>query len=149
MGCLDPKSLEALDELRANLEQYRRDRLTDKNLALVRKVLTKEVWSEVVNLPAALMTKARALQDHAPTKAAVTAQIAVATAILTVALARIGNLASIRLNENLIRPGGIESSYWLVFPLDDVKNRVDLNFKLSSELSDMLDDTFEIFVRAG
>src|SRR6516225_8223372 len=51
VGCLDPEALGRLDDLRANLECYRRAGLTDKNLTLVRQVLTDGVWSEVVNLP--------------------------------------------------------------------------------------------------
>ena len=68
--------------------------------------------------------------DYAPVKAAVTAQLAVAIAVLTVAPVRLGNLTRVRLEENLIRPGGLGSPYWLVFPHYDVKNQVDLNFKL-------------------
>ena len=52
--------------------------LTPKNLQLVRQVLTEGVWSEVVSLPNVLMQQARSAKDHAPIKAAVTAQLAVA-----------------------------------------------------------------------
>jgi hypothetical protein len=131
--------------MRAKLEQYRHGGLTPKNLALVRQVLTAEVWAEVVNLPEALMTRARSLRDQAPTKAAVTAQIAVAIAILTVAPVRVGNLTSIRLDENLIRPRGNQCPYWLVFPLYDVKNRIDLNFELPTWLSALIDEYVQQF----
>ena len=90
--------------------------LTDKNLTVVRQVLTEGVWDEVVNLPKAMMAKARLLRHQAPVKAAVTAQLATAIAIFTFAPIRLGNLISIRLEENLIRPGGLNSPYWLVFP---------------------------------
>jgi hypothetical protein len=56
-------------------------------------------------------------------KAAVTAEVAVGVAIETVAPVRAWNLATIRLDENLTRPGGIGSNYLLVFPHYDVKNR--------------------------
>jgi integrase len=144
-GCLSAEDLGRLDDMRAELEQYRHGGLTQKNLALIRQVLTAEVWSEVVNLPEALMRQARALRDQAPTKAAVTAQIAVAIAILIVSPVRVGNLASIRLGENLIRPGGSQSPYWLVFPLYDVKNRLDLNFELSAWLSGLIDEYVQRF----
>jgi integrase len=85
------------------------------------------------------------LCDQAPTKAAVTAQIAVAIAILTVAPVRIGNLAAIRLGENLIRPGGAQSPYWLVFPHYDVKNKVDLSFTLPAWLSVLIDQYIQEF----
>ena len=70
--------------MRAALEIDRRGGLTEKNLAVIRQVLSGDVWREVVDLPAALMAQARSLRGHAPVKAAVTAQIAVAIAILIV-----------------------------------------------------------------
>ena len=140
VGCLDPEALGRLDDLRANLECYRRAGLTDKNLTLVRQVLTDGVWSEVVNLPSMLMVQVCSLRDQAPAKAAMAAQIAVAIAILTVAPVRIGNLAAIRFEQNLIKPAGSTGPYWLVFPNYDVKNRVDLNFKLSDRLTALIDE---------
>jgi hypothetical protein len=83
--------------------------LTQKNLQLIRQVLTEGVWNEVVSLPNILMQKARAAKDHAPIKAAVSAQHAVAIAILTFAPIRLRNLASIELNQNLIKPGGLKT----------------------------------------
>src|SRR6202140_2771577 len=140
LGCLEPAGLERLDDMRANLEQYRHGGLTSKNLQLIRQVLNEEVWGRVVNCPEALMRRARSLRDHAPLKAAVTAQIAVAIAILGGAPIRASNLAAIRLDENLIKPGGPQTPYWLVFPHYDVKNRVDLNFPLEADLTDIIDE---------
>jgi integrase len=140
LGCLDPAGLERLDDMRANLEQYRHGGLTPKNLQLIRQVLNEEVWGRVVNCPKALMLRARALRDQAPLKAAVTAQIAVAIAILTFAPIRASNLAAIHLDRNLIKPGGPETPYWLVLPHYDVKNRVDLDFQLDAELTDLIDE---------
>jgi hypothetical protein len=88
-GCLDQAAVERLDEIRATLEEYRRSGLTPKNLKLVRQVLTEGVWSEVTSLPNILMRQARSAKDHAPTKAALTAQLAVAIAILTFAPVRL------------------------------------------------------------
>ena len=81
--------------MRAALEEHRREGLTPKNLALIRQVLTEGVWSEVVSLPKALMQQARLAQDHAPIKAAVMAQLAVAVAIETFAPVRLRNLIRI------------------------------------------------------
>jgi integrase len=111
-----------------------------KNLALIRLVLTEGVWSRVVNLPQQLMQQARSQRRHAPIRAALLAQIAVAVAILTVAPVRLGNLAGIRLGENLIKPGGPGSNFWLVFPKYDVKNRVRLQFKLDEIVTDIIDE---------
>ena len=68
-GCLDQAALDRLDEIRAALEQHRREGLTPKNLQLIRQVLTEGVWSEVVSLPNVLMQQARSAKDHAPIKA--------------------------------------------------------------------------------
>jgi hypothetical protein len=84
-GCLDGAALAELDELRVGLEDRRQTGITDKNLAVIRQVMTAEVWREVVRVPAGLMQEARALRDHASVKAALRAQLAVAIAILTVA----------------------------------------------------------------
>ena len=139
-GGLDEAAIDRLDEIRATLEDYRRSGLTPKNLQLVRQVLTEGVWSEVVSLPNVLMQQARSANHHAPIKAAVTAQLAVAIAILTFAPIRVSNLVGIELGKNLIKPGGLNTPYWLVFPHYDVKNRVDLNFQFDQPLTDLIDE---------
>ena len=68
------------------------------------------------------------------------AEVAVAIAILTVAPVRASNLATIRLDENLIRPGGLGSNYLLVFPHYDVKNRVDLTFELDEYVTGLIEE---------
>ena len=140
IGCLDQAALDRLDDMRAALEHHRREGLTPKNLRLIRQVLTDGVWSEVTSLPKVLMQQARLDKDHAPIKAAVTAQLAAAIAILTFAPVRICNLVGIELGQNLIKPGGLQTPYWLVFPHYDVKNRVDLNFKFDQPLTDLIDE---------
>jgi hypothetical protein len=139
-GCLDQVALDRLDEIRVALEQHRSEGLTAKNLHLVRQVLTDSVWSEVVALPNVLMQQASLAKDHAPIKAAIAAQLAAAIAILTFAPIRLGNLIKIELGQNLVKPGGPNTPYWLVFPNYDVKNRVDLNFKFDQPLTDLLDE---------
>jgi integrase len=138
-GCLDQAALDRLDDMRVALEHHRREGMTAKNLQLVRQVLTEGVWSEVVSLPSVLMQQARSAKDHAPIKAGVSAQLAAAVAILSFAPIRLSNLVSIKLGENLIKPGGVNTPYWLVFPHYDVKNRVDLNFKFDQSLTDLID----------
>jgi integrase len=140
IDCLDPDAIQRLDEMRARLEDYRHSGLTEKNLKLVRLVLTEGIWSEVISLPNILMHQARHAKDHAPIKAALTAQLAVAVAILTFAPVRLSNLVAIDLGENLIKPGGLNSPYWLVFPHYDVKNRVDLNVQFDEALTGLIDE---------
>jgi hypothetical protein len=88
-------AIECLEDIRAALEEHRQGGLTDKNLAVVRKVLTPGVWRSVVNLPLRLMRDARANLPYAPIKAALTAQIAVGISILAFAPIRLGNLIAI------------------------------------------------------
>jgi site-specific recombinase XerD len=61
-------------------------------------------------------------------------------AILTFAPVRLGNLVAIELGQNLIKPEGLNSPYWLVFPNYDVKNQVDLNFKFDEPLTELIDE---------
>ena len=86
------------------------------------------------------MAEARLWRHQAPVKAAITAQIATAIAILTFAPIRLGNLIQIKLGENLIKPGDLKDPYWLVFPHYDVKNRVRLAFKLVPQLCAIIDE---------
>jgi integrase len=144
-GCLDQAALDRLDDIRVALEQHRCEGLTPKNLQLVRQVLTDGVWSEVVSLPTVLMEQARWAKDHAPVKAAIAAQLATAVAILSFAPIRLGNLIKIELGQNLIKPGGLNTPYWLVFPNYDVKNRIDLNFKFDQPLTDLIDEYIHEF----
>jgi hypothetical protein len=138
--CVDDAARERLDEMRRDLEDHRCGSLTGKNAALIRQVLTPGVWSRVVKLPQDLMSTARSQWSSAPHRAAVTAQLAVAIAILTVAPVRLANLVAIRLGMNLIKPGGPDSNYWLTFPDYDVKNRVRLEYPLEQYLTRMIDE---------
>ena len=114
--------------------------LTEKNLKLVRQVLTEGVWSEVVSLPDLLMRQARAMQDHAPIKAAVTAQLAVAIAILTFAPIRLGNLVQHQARPEPHQAGRPELAVPAGFPHYDVKNRVDLDFPFDDILTALINE---------
>jgi integrase len=139
MKCLDEEACERLEQMRQDLEDHRRGGLTEKNIAFLRQVLTPGVWDRVVKLPFALMAAARRLQ-HAPVRAAVLAQLAVAIGILSVAPVRLANLTAIRIGTNLIKPGGPDSDYWLAFPDYDVKNRVKLDYPLKRYLTRLIDE---------
>jgi integrase len=138
--CLDEAACNRLNEMREALEHYRRGGLTDKNTAFLRQVLTPGVWERVLKLADDLMAAARSQQVKAPNRAAVTAQLAVAIAILSIAPVRLANLAAIRLDMNLIKPDGPESNYWLVFPDYDVKNRVKLEHLLNERVTRLIDE---------
>lgn len=140
MGWLSADELKDLADLRYAMEQHREDGMTEKNLAVVRAVLTPGVWARVVKLPEQLMERARMMQKAAPARAALLAQIAVAVAILLVAPVRLGNLAAIRLDVNLIKPGGPDSNYWLCFSKFDVKNKQALQFVFNGRLTQLIDE---------
>jgi hypothetical protein len=137
---IDAETMEQLGDLRYALEQHRDEGMTEKNLGLIRQVLTPGVWERIVQVPEQLLLQARALRHRRPVHAGLLAQIAVAVAILTVAPIRLGNLAAIRLDENLIKPGGPDSNYWLVFPKYDVKNKRKLNFALDDVVTDIINE---------
>ncbi len=130
---MDEASIAFLDDLRAELESYRGGGLTEKNLAVIRQVMTPGIWARVVALPTQLMREAREYRRDSPIKAAVLAQMACAIGILTIAPVRLGNLAHITLDTHLFRPGGPDAPYWLVFPHYDVKNRMRLEFEFDQQ----------------
>ncbi len=65
IGGFDEEAIRRLGDLRLALEAYREDGMTEKNLALIRLVLTNGVWSRVVDLPEQLMQQARLQRRHA------------------------------------------------------------------------------------
>jgi hypothetical protein len=138
--CLDDAACERLNEMWQDLEQHRQGGLTDKNSVLIRQALTSGVWRRLVQLPLAMMATARAQQANQSVRAAVTAQLAVAIAILTFAPVRLANLTTIKIGFNLIKQGGPNSNYWLVFPHYDVKNRVKLEYPLEQHITRMIDE---------
>jgi integrase len=137
-GAVDSTDLERLADFARRLKEYKRGGLTDKNMALVRQVQGSDVWSSVVLLPSKLNEEARLCRNESPTKAARTAQLAVAIGILTYAPIRIQNLIAIRLDENLFRANAPEPAYWLRFPDHDVKNRVALELFLREPLAALI-----------
>jgi integrase len=68
--------------------------------------------------------------------------------ILTVFPNRLGNLGAIRVGDNLIRPGGHGTPYWLVFSRFDVKNRIQLETVLDADLTDLIDDYIQNHLHA-
>jgi hypothetical protein len=143
--CLNERNCEQLHGMWRRLDEERPpEGLTEKNLAFLRKVLTPGVWGRVVKLPFAMMEEARR-QRHAPVRAAVIAQKAVAIAILAVAPVRLANLTSIRLGTNLTKPDGRHSNYWLHFTPEDTKNNVRLQFVFKEYLTELIDEYLQDF----
>lgn len=138
--CLTQGELECLEELWQALYQHRQGGMTEKNTAFIRRVLTPGVWERVVKLPFEMVAAARSRRRSMPVRAAVTAQLAIAIAILASAPVRLANLTAITLGTNLIKPDGPDSDYWLVFPDYDVKNRVKLEYPLKPYLTRLIDE---------
>ena len=132
--------IERLDEIRIALEQYRSTGLTEKNRKLNRQIAQSDIWREVIRLPQKLMAEARANRKTKPYRAAVAAQLAIAILILIRAPIRMQNLASIQIGLNLVKPGGPDTPYMLVFPDYDVKNGVPLEFTFDEVTTATIDE---------
>jgi hypothetical protein len=143
--CLNEVDCERLNEMREELDEERPEGFTDKNASLIMQILVPDVWDRVVNLPFAMMARARRNRTRAPVQSAVETQIAVAIAILTIVPVRIKNLTQIRLGTNLDKPGGPASDYWLSFPNYDVKNRMKLEYALDEYITPLIDEYIRDF----
>jgi integrase len=117
----DPAALVKIKELQ-RLQQClgpERKRLTEKNRVLLRTLDAPAVRAKVIGLPERMASWA---ERDGPVHGAVSMQIAVAIAILRYAPVRIANLAGLRLNEHLVRPGGLRSLWQIDIPAPLVKN---------------------------
>lgn len=139
------EAVSQLDDIRARLEEDRPPAMTEKNLAVVRAVMVSDVWSEVTALPARLMREAEMQLNRSTAKAATTAVLAIQILLLTRAPVRVGNLLSIKLGYNLIQPAGAGGTFHLTFPHYDVKNRVDLEFPLSNDTTELIQRYIDMF----
>ena len=71
------------------------------------------------------MDEAVRMLDRSPRKAAIHAARAVQILVLSRAPIRLGNLMSIRIGTNLIRPGGDRAPFLLTFPGSQRKEQSD------------------------
>jgi integrase len=115
----------------------RRPGLTAKNMAVVRLFKEPGNRARLKALPGKLFDEAL-MQRDAPIQAAVKASMALAIQILLVAPMRLANLASLNLEDNVIQVGGIDPSYHLVIPPEEVKNDQPLEYPLPKVVSEML-----------
>ena len=114
--------------------------MTDKNRATLRCFEDERLVDQFLSLPERVWRRRR---THAGLKlsAAVELQATLAIELLTVAPVRCRNLVSIRLDENIIDRGtGRHRSVHLHFPKADVKNEVDIEFKLPASTVALLDE---------
>jgi integrase len=127
----------ALDQI-AELQRLRQclgpqsKRMTEKNRRFIREVSDPAILAKLLLLPERLANWAA---RTTPIRGALAMEYAVAIAILLVAPMRIANLAALRLDQHLVRPGGPQS-FWLIdIPPEEVKNKVPLLHELSQRVT--------------
>jgi len=118
--------------------------LTAKNMAVIRHFKDPGNRARLKALAGKLFDEALKEQD-APIQAAVKAAIALAIQILLVAPMRLANLAALSLEDNVVQVGGIDRSYHLVIPPEEVKNDQPLEYPLPKVVSEMLDVYLTVF----
>src|SRR5215472_12083335 len=132
---LDSASLDKLNGLQGRLGPQRK-RLTGKNRALLRTLDDLDVRARLLLLPERLANWA---ERRTPIQGAVPMQIAVAIGILQSAPLRIANLAELRLDRHLVRPGGPRSLWQIDIPPHEVKNDQPLVHELPRRVTTLLD----------
>jgi integrase len=110
--------------------------LTKKNRRLLLELSDPQLRAKLYELPKRLAAWAA---RTTPAQGALAMQLAVAIAILLVAPIRISNLAALRFDRHLFRPGGSRSLWLIDIPEDEVKNRVRLVHELPHRVTTLLD----------
>jgi integrase len=136
--------IQALERYCVRLRKKRRSGLTAKNMAVIRAFKNPENRNRLKALPSQLFDLALA-EREALIQAAVNAEIALAIQILLVAPMRLANLAALNLEVNVVRVGGVEPTYHLVIPPEDVKNEEPLEYPLPKEMNEMLETYLAVF----
>jgi integrase len=111
-------------------------RMTEKNRRLLRELSDPAVLAKLLLLPERLATWA---QHTTPIRGAQAMEFAAAIAILIVAPMRIANLAGLRLDRHLTRPGRPRSPWLIAIPPEEVKNEVPLLYELSQRVTAVVD----------
>jgi integrase len=110
--------------------------LTETNRLRLRQLDFRENAEALVRLPPKLL--ALAARSPKARGGALLAQAAVAAEILLMAPMRIGNLAGLDLDRNLIRPGRGKEIHIVIEP-EDVKNDEPLHFPLPAQSAALID----------
>jgi integrase len=131
----DPSALDKLRELQRRLGPQRKG-LTQKNRALLRTLDDSAVRAKLYFLPERLANWA---ERTTAVNGAVVMEIAVAIAILQSTALRIANLAALRLDRHLVRPGGPRSLWQIDIPAHEVKNHQALVYELARQTTTLLD----------
>jgi integrase len=143
-------ALKAVAQHYLHMEQHRLDQmtaimrrlavgrrgLTETNRSRLRQLDDRENAKALVRLPSKLLVLAA--RNPKARAGALQAQAAVATEILLMAPIRIGNLAGLDLDRNLIRPGSGKEIHIVIEP-EDVKNEEPLHFPLPAQSAALID----------
>jgi integrase len=132
---LDRDYLDKLGAIIRRLESGRRG-LTETNRARLRQLDDLQNLEALLRLPRDLM--ANAARNQRPHSGAVEAQIAVAIEILTMAPMRIGNLVTLDLERNLVRPGRGGAMHLVIEP-EEVKNSEPLDYPLPPQSIELIE----------
>ncbi len=136
--------IQALEKYCFKLRKKRSKGMTPKNMTVIRHSKDPKNRQSLKTLPGRLFDQALAERD-APIQAAVKAEMALAIQILLVAPMRLANLAALHLEKNVVRVGGLEPTYHLVIPPEDVKNDEPLEYPLPHVVSEMLGIYLRVF----
>jgi hypothetical protein len=127
---VSPETLEELQNLRQLLGPQKAG-YTKKNEEWAQKLEDPDTLAKLLLLPERLAdwVECAPLRSTRPDSPAVMMSLAVALAILRCAPLRVRNLASLRLDRHLTRPGGPRSQWLIVIPADEVKNKKKSSFR--------------------
>jgi integrase len=131
----DSATLDKLKALQGRLGSQPK-RLTEKNRVLLRTLDDPDVRARLLFLPERLANWA---ERRTSVQRPVGMQIAVAIAILQSAPLRIANLAGLRLDRHLVRPGGPKSLWQIDIPPHEVKNDQSLVHELPRRVTTLVD----------
>jgi integrase len=132
---LEPAQLERIGAIIRKLQTGRRG-LTKTNRARLRPLDDWDNAVALLQLPIKLMSIAS--RNRHPRRAAIQAQIAAAIEILLMAPLRIGNLVSLDIEQNLVRPGRGKALHIVVEP-ENVKNREPLEYPPPPQSIDLIE----------
>jgi integrase len=109
---------------------------TEKNRALLRTLDDPVVREKLYVLPERMAHWAK---RATPVRGAIIMQLAVAIAILQIGPLRIKNLAALRLDRHLVRPGGPKSLWQIDIPPHEVKNNQATVYELPRRATALID----------
>ncbi len=146
MGGASRRDIAALQRIQRTLGKRRTGGLAARHLAVIRRVLSGDVWKRVVMmLPTALLKEAMELRLSSWRKANSLASIAIQILILARAPMRCQSLMSIRIGLNL-KEGAVEGDgFSIEFPQYDGRNRLDMIYPLPPDASRLLRQYLERF----